>query len=111
MALSGLIFWGVVIALVAMLGMKVVPEVIEYYKIKKKRQGDGINASGKTVAGDSQRLRQVCAKSNISRRSRRRISIFPRKGNDVVIAFAYEKRIPLFYNVSLLIDFEGSSSG
>ena len=31
-------------------------------------------------------------------------------GNEVVIAFAYEKRIPLFYNVSLLIDFEGSAS-
>jgi hypothetical protein len=29
----------------------------------------------------------------------------------VVIAFAYEKRIPLAGNVSLLIDFRGSSSG
>jgi len=29
----------------------------------------------------------------------------------VVISFAYESRIPLFSNVSLLIDFEGSSSG
>jgi hypothetical protein len=26
-----------------------------------------------------------------------------------VISFAYEKRIPLFYNLSLLIDFAGSS--
>ena len=32
-ALSGLIFWGVVITLVAVLGMKVVPTTIEYYKI------------------------------------------------------------------------------
>jgi hypothetical protein len=29
----------------------------------------------------------------------------------VVVAFAYEKRIPLAGNVSLLIDFSGSSSG
>ena len=34
-ALSGLIFWGVVIAMVAVLGMKVVPTTIEYYKILK----------------------------------------------------------------------------
>ena len=32
-------------------------------------------------------------------------------GNGVVISFGYERRIPLFYNISLVIDFEGSSSG
>lgn len=32
-------------------------------------------------------------------------------GNEIIIAFEYERRIPLFYNVSLLIDFQGSSSG
>jgi hypothetical protein len=30
-------------------------------------------------------------------------------GNEVVLSFAYPKRIPLFANVSVLIDFEGSS--
>ncbi|MBL8418370.1 MAG: DUF4845 domain-containing protein, partial [Dechloromonas sp.] len=30
-ALSGLIFWGIIIALVAILGMKVAPTTIEYY--------------------------------------------------------------------------------
>jgi hypothetical protein len=34
-----------------------------------------------------------------------------KEDNQVVIAFAYEKRIPLVANVSLLIDFRGSSSG
>jgi Domain of unknown function (DUF4845) len=31
-------------------------------------------------------------------------------GNDIVLSFAYERKIPLFTNVSLLIDFQGSSS-
>ena len=31
--------------------------------------------------------------------------------NEVVVAFTYEKRIPLVANVSLLIDFQGSSTG
>jgi hypothetical protein len=30
------------------------------------------------------------------------------RGN-VVIAFAYEKKVPLFSNISLVIDFAGSS--
>ena len=64
-AISGLLLWGFVIVLIALLGMKVAPEYMDYSK----------------------------------------------EGNAVVIAFSYEKRIPLFYNVSLLIDFHGSSSG
>ena len=33
--LSGLLIWGVIIAVVAMLGLRVAPDVIDYYKIKK----------------------------------------------------------------------------
>ena len=32
-------------------------------------------------------------------------------GGRIVIEFAYEKRIPLFWNVSLLIDYKGSTAG
>ena len=38
-ALSGLIFWGIVITLAAVLGMKVAPTTIEYYKILKSAKG------------------------------------------------------------------------
>ncbi len=34
-----------------------------------------------------------------------------KEGNDVVIGFAYPKKIPLFSNVSLLIEFAGTSGG
>ena len=33
-----------------------------------------------------------------------------KEGNQIVISFAYDKRIPLFGPVSLLIDFEGSTA-
>ena len=33
-----------------------------------------------------------------------------KEGNEIVISFAYPKKIPLFGNVSLLVEFEGSSS-
>jgi hypothetical protein len=35
LALSALLLWGVVIALVAILVIRVLPEVIEYYKIRQ----------------------------------------------------------------------------
>lgn len=107
--LSGLMIWGIIIAMVAILGMKVVPEVIDYYKIKKIVASTAANASGKTVP----EIRAIYGKyadvDHIQTITSADLDI-SKEGNEVVIAFAYEKRIPLFGNVSLLIDFEGSSS-
>lgn len=47
--LSGLLIWGFIIAVVALLGMRVAPEVIDYYKIKKIVASTAVNANGKTV--------------------------------------------------------------
>ncbi|MER2538122.1 MAG: DUF4845 domain-containing protein, partial [Azonexus sp.] len=33
-----------------------------------------------------------------------------KENGKIVISFEYEKRIPLFYNVSLLIDYKGSTA-
>ena len=109
-ALSGLIFWGIIIAVVAMLGIKVAPEVIDYYKIKKSVKSTALNASGKTVPEIRSAYDKYAEVEHIKTITPADLDI-SKEGNDVVIAFAYEKRIPLFYNVSLLIDFEGSSSG
>jgi len=64
-ALSGLIFWGVVITLVAVLGMKVVPTTVEYYKILKD-----IKAT----------VNKVGPEATINSTSSRNNSMFPRSG-------------------------------
>lgn len=108
-AISGLMFWGVIFAVVALLGIKVVPEVIDYYKIKKSVTSTAMNSSGKTVG----EIRNIYSKymeiEQIQTITPADLDI-SKEGNDVVITFAYEKRIPLFANVSLVIDFQGSSS-
>ena len=106
--LLGLIGWGVVLGLTAALGAKVVPDVIEFYKIKKVIASTANNSGGKTVP----EIRLVYEKyANIDQIE----SIKPldldiyKEGSHVVIAFSYEKRIPLFANASLVLDFQGSS--
>lgn len=110
LTLTGLMLWGVAIAMVAVLGIKVAPEVIEYYKIKKSVESTAANASGKTVA----EIRTIFGKyadiDYIQTLTPADLDI-SKEGNQVVVAFSYEKRIPLFLNVSLLIDFQGSASG
>lgn len=107
--LSGLIVWGVVIALVAILGMRVVPDVIDYYKIKKIVASTAMNANGKTVPEIRAIFDKYADVDSIQTIKGTDLDI-SKEGNEVVVAFAYEKRIALFHNVSLLIDFQGSSA-
>ncbi len=109
-ALSGLLFWGIVIALVAVLGIKVAPECITYYKILKATQAVAANSNGKTVSEIRTAFGKYMDVEHVSTITPADLDI-SKEGNEIIVAFSYERRIPLFYNVSLLIDFQGSSSG
>ena len=108
-SLSGLLIWGFIIAVVALLGIRVAPEVIDYYKIKKIVASTAANASGRTVPEIRAIFGKYADVDHVQTITPADLDI-SKEGNEVVIAFAYEKRIPLFLNVSLLIDFQGSSS-
>ena len=49
-ALSGLLIWGVIIAIVALLGIKVAPEVIDYYIRQKENSHHRTPASSFSFA-------------------------------------------------------------
>jgi hypothetical protein len=109
---AGLLSLVVAIILVAIVGMKVVPAYIEYYTIKKAitgmaQSGELRNASVPDVRRAFERRQQI---DDITAIGPSDLEI-TKEGNEVVISFAYEKRIALLKNVSLLIDFAGSSSG
>ena len=109
-AITGLLFWGILIALVAVLGMKVGPEYLEYYRILQSVKKVSAGASGQTVA-EIKAAFDRSADVNYIRTFKSSDLDISKDNGGVVIAFSYERRIPLFYNVSLVIDFEGSSSG
>jgi hypothetical protein len=109
--LTGLILVLSVLAMVALLGAKVLPEVSEYRDIV------GIN---KAIAADP--LMRSSSLSEVKNSFSKRADVayvksitaedldITKDGDQLVIAFAYPKKIPLFANVSLLIDFEGSTA-
>jgi hypothetical protein len=107
-ALSGLIIWGFVIFFAAVLGVKVVPDVVDYYKIKKNVAATALRSEGKTVPeirADFDRFANV---DHITTITSADLDI-SKEGSSVIVAFAYEKRIHLFFNVNLLFDFQGES--
>jgi hypothetical protein len=112
---QGLGFFGVLVLLiaivfVAIVGMKLVPAYIEFYTIKKAVTGmtQSGELRGATVADVRRAFDRRAAVDDITALRPEDLEI-TKEGNDIVVSFAYEKRIPLFYNISVLIDFAGSS--
>lgn len=110
-ALSGLLFWGIIIVFVALLGMKVAPEYLTYFKIVKATKAVAASSSGKTVPEIRAAFGKYLDVDYVTDTITPADLDISKEGNDIVIGFAYEKRIPLFYNVSLLIEFQSLSTG
>ena len=110
MGFAGVLVLLIAIVFVAIIGMKLVPAYIEYFTIK----------SAVTAITQSGELRSATV-ADVRKAFDRRANIdditavrpgdleITKDGNEIVVAFAYEKRIPLFYNISVLIDFAGAS--
>jgi Domain of unknown function (DUF4845) len=108
-ALSGLIFWGVVITLVAVLGMKVVPTTVEYYKILKDIKATVNKVGPDATVADVRRTFDNFANIDQLDFKPEQLDVSKEKGK-IVVSFDYDKRIPLFGNVSLVINYKGSTA-
>lgn len=107
--LSGLLIAAVILSLLALLGMKVVPEVIEYYQIVKavkKIKNDP--AAQDSVAQVRRAFENQATIDNITAITPQDLDI-SKDGGRLVVSFAYERRVHLFGNVSLLLEFQGST--
>ncbi|MCB4361738.1 DUF4845 domain-containing protein [Quatrionicoccus australiensis] len=108
-ALSGLIFWSVVLVLVLVLGMKVTPTVIEYVKILKDSKAVVAKMGPDSTVADVRASFDRFAEIDYLDFKGNQLDVSKDAGK-IVIEFAYEKRIHLFWNVSLLIEYKGSTA-
>ena len=106
--LFGLLFWAVIVGFGALIGMRVLPALNEYFTIK--RAVNKIATEGATVpeiraAFDRQKDIEYSIVSITGK------DIIVTKENDrIVVAFAYDKEVELVKPVFLLIKFEGRSN-
>jgi len=98
------------LVLSAVLGLKVGPPYLEYLQIKKALVG--IVESGEVRAGSVNDVRKAFERraliDNITAVTSQDLDI-SKEGGELIITFAYPKKVPLFGNVSLLFDFAGTS--
>lgn len=106
--LFGLLFWAIVIGFLALLGLRVLPTVNEYFTIK--RAVEQIASSGQTTVPEIRSAfdKQVQIEYSIQSITSKDLEIT--KVNDkVVIGFSYGKEIEIMSPVYLLIKYEGRS--
>ena len=106
--LIGLVFWAVIVASVALVTMKVLPSVNEFYTIQK-----AVNKLAKEGGSTVPEIRRDFDKQRDIEYSIQSIAgkdLDVSKENDkLVIRFAYDKEIQLVEPVYLLIKYSGQS--
>jgi hypothetical protein len=109
--LSGLLMWSVILVMIALLGMKLAPVYMEYASIQKILS---------TITNDPAMKNAKLMKIRQSFRKRAQIDYITvvnardikieKENEQTVLRIDYSVTIPLFANLSLLIDFEATSN-
>ena len=105
-SLSGLIFVCAIVGLVAVFAMRVIPSFTEYRAIKNSI------AVAKAAGGSVAEMRTSFDKNAdvgyITTIAGRDL-VFSKETGQMEISFSYEKRLPIAGNVSLVIDYAGTT--
>jgi hypothetical protein len=111
LSLVGVLLVGGVLAAVILLGLKLIPVVSEYFGIK--RAINAVVSSADPQVATVPQLRMAFTKraivDDISSISASDLDITKENGQ-IVISVDYSRKVPLFSNVNLMIDFSVSTS-
>ena len=103
----GLLILGIVLALLAIVGARVLPTATEFMAIQKAVKKAAVD--GDTVPAVRAAFDRTAAVDYISSISGKDLEI-TKQGDKVVVEFAYDKEIPLAGPAYLLLKYRGSSA-
>jgi hypothetical protein len=89
--------------------MKVVPTTVEYYKILKDIKATVNKVGPEATVADVRKTFDNFANIDQLDFKPEELDVSKEKGK-IVVSFDYDKRIPLFGNVSLVINYKGSTA-
>ena len=104
--LFGLLFWAVIIGFLALIGMRVLPALNEYFTIKRtvNKIASGANKTVPEIRSEFEKQKDI-EYSIVSITGKD--LIITKENEKVVVAFKYDKEVELVTPVYLLIKFEG----
>jgi len=109
-SLMGLISILIILMVVALFGMKIIPSFIEFRAAKNAIQAVAREQQGASPADIRRAFENRAIIDGIESVKPTDLDI-SKQGNEVTIAFAYRKEVPLFTGVALCIDYAARSGG
>ena len=109
LSMTTLLAVSVVIIFGAIAVMKIGPAYLEYAKVKKAVSAVAMEGRTATVADVRKGFDRRAQIDDINVIGGKDLEV-SKEGSEVVVAFAYSKKVGLFGNVSLLIEFAGASN-
>jgi len=107
LSMVGFLFGVIVVALLAVLGMKVVPTVVEYMAIKKAIvNAKNAGTTVKEIQDSFERQRQTNYVESVSGKDLE----ITKTGDGFDVSVAYEKKIALVGPASLLLEYEATTA-
>lgn len=92
------------------LGMQVIPAVTEYQAVKKAVRSIAFKNGADSPTEIRKSFERFAQVDRIESITAQDLDIV-KAGSDTTISFSYSKKIHLLFNISLLLDFQGSSTG
>jgi len=109
LTITGFIFVAVVVVTCIMVGFRVMPAYVEYYSVVKTLKQTLNNAREGTTAAEFRRSFDLLSSADYIDSVKGSDVDLAKEGNEWVATAAWEKKLPLVANVSLLLDFEASA--
>jgi len=109
LTITGFLFVAAVVIVVALVSFRMIPAYIEYFSVKKALEGALADARDLSPA---EIRRSVERRLNVDYVDSVRASDVEvtKTGNGLTAATAWEKRLPLVGNVSIVLEFEATAS-
>jgi len=111
LTILGFILVAAVVIIFAMVGFRVVPSYIEYYSVKKSL--DDTMRSGSIDPNNLQSFRSELARrlqTSYVENVKANDAIVQRSGNQISAELAWERRLHMFGNAYILLEFEVTST-
>ena len=111
LSLSTLLMWSIILVFGAIVGMKVLPVYVEDRAIKKTLEtlahnGDMQEAAPNLIMMEFGKQKSIDHITNVDEND----MIIDKRSGGLVLSFKYQVKIPLVSNISLLLEFNTSST-
>lgn len=108
-SMIGFLFVTVVVLIVALLAFRTIPAYIEWYTIQRGLEEAMRDTQDPTLTNVRRAMDRKLSADYADAVSSKDIEI-RREGNTIIAYVAWEKRLPLVHNATLLLEFEAQAS-